>query len=165
MGQGLSTAGLLDQAADEEAFSTAMDAFAMPSPEMRAAAEFAVVASFEPELEEAVAATIGTSVDAWLDPRAAGSPARAAKRGYLLALALGLLAVSHRPEIPDLDLAPQWHRLLAALGTERDPVRLPDEPRPPHLEFIRFDTGDVTAEHDHRGFKSRHSPRRFPLYI
>ncbi len=142
----LASAGLLDHRADETAFAAAMDAFAMPSPELRAAAELAVVASFEPDLSEAVAATVGAPIHAWVNIQAAGSPTVAAKRGYLLAMALGLLGVAHRQGIPDLDLTPQWRRLRAALATECDPAQPQDEPRPPHLEFIPFDTGDPTTD-------------------
>lgn len=107
--------------------------FAVPSVELRAAAEMVVVSSFEPVLREAVDATIVPAVRSWLDPDAAGGPVRAARRGYVLTLALGLLAAAFRPGIGDLHFAAEWRRLLAVLGADRDPVPLPDEPRPPHL--------------------------------
>lgn len=142
----LSAAGLLDQPPDEPAFAAAMDALARPGVDLIAAAELAVVSCFEPELADAVATTLGAATRGWLDPVRAGSPARAAIRGYLLTLALGLIAVSHRPVTTALDLSPQWVRLLAALGTDRDPAALPDEPRPAHLARIPFDTGDAMTD-------------------
>ena len=45
-----------------------------------------------------------------------------------------------------VDLAPQWRRLLAALATEIEPVQLPEEPRPPYLARIPFDTGDAMTD-------------------
>jgi len=146
MADALGAAGLLDEPSDAAAFAAAMEAFTRPKADLRAAAELAVVSCFEPDVADAVADSLRHSVRTWLDPAKAGSPALAARRGYLLALALGLIAVAHRPGIADLDLAPRWHRLLAALASEVDPVPLPDEPRPPHLAFIPFDTGDATTD-------------------
>lgn len=146
MADAMTAAGLLDQPSDERAFASAMDAFARPRADLRAAAELAVVACFEPDLADAVAGTLGRSARSWLDPDAAGGPGGAARRGYLLAMALGLLAAANRPGIADLDLAPRWRGLLHALATEIDPVPLPDEPRPPHLARIPFDTGDPTTD-------------------
>ena len=142
----LAAAGLLEQPSDEPAFAAAMDDLARPGIDLLAGAELTVVSCFEPELAEAVAATLGTATRGWLDPVRAGSPARAARRGYLLALALGLIAVSRRPVMTGLDLAPQWVRLLSALGADQDPAHLPDEPRPPHLARIHFDTGDQMTD-------------------
>lgn len=133
MSDTLASAGLLDRAPSEAEFSASMSRFAVPSVELRAAAEMVVVSSFEPVLREAVDATIVPAVRSWLDPDAAGGPVRAARRGYVLTLALGLLAAAFRPGIGDLDFAAEWRRLLAVLGADRDPVPLPDEPRPPHL--------------------------------
>jgi len=45
-----------------------------------------------------------------------------------------------------VDLTPQWRRLLAALATEIEPVQLPEEPRPPYLARIPFDTGDALTD-------------------
>jgi AcrR family transcriptional regulator len=144
--QALGAAGLLDDAADPDSFATAMEALARPSQRLSAAAEIMIVACFEPEIDEAVRTSVGATVRGWLDPAQAGSPARAAKRGYLVALGLGLLATAGRPVLPRMDLATQWRRLLTTLATERDPVPLPDEPRPPHIAFIPFDTGDATTD-------------------
>jgi AcrR family transcriptional regulator len=146
LAEALAAAGLLDQPADEGAFAAAMDALTIPKPDLRAATELAVVSCFEPDIGEAVAASLGAAARGWLDPARVGDPVRAARRGYLLALALGLLAVAHRPGIPDLSFGPQWRRLLAALGTDLGRVDLPDEPRPPHLTFIPFDTGDAMTD-------------------
>jgi AcrR family transcriptional regulator len=146
LAEALATAGLLDSPANEVGFANAMDAMTRPGTDLRAAAELAVVSCFEGDIAEAVAASLGTAMRTWLDPARAGDPARAAKRGYLLALALGLLAVAHRPGIPNLSFGPQWRRLLAALGTDLGRVDLPDEPRPPHLTFIPFDTGDAMTD-------------------
>ena len=142
----LDSAGLRNEPAAEVPFSSAMRAFALPGARLRAAAEFAVVSCFEPVLREAVASTLGASVRTWLDPAAAEGPSRAAKRGYLVALALGLLATAQRPGIPDWDFDPLWHRLLSIIAAHQAPVQLPDEPRPHHLAFIPFDTGDDTTD-------------------
>lgn len=146
LAEALAAAGLLDSPADEVGFATALDAVVRPSADLRAAAEFAVVSCFEPEIADAVAASLGTAVRGWLDPVRAGDAGRAARRAYLLALALGLLAVAHRPGLSDLSFGQQWHRLLSALATDRDGVDLPDEPRPPHVTFMPFDTGDAMTD-------------------
>jgi AcrR family transcriptional regulator len=142
----LDSAGLRDQPAAESPFESAMHALAIPSAQLRAAAEFAVVSCFEPLLREAVDATLGVSVRTWLDPTAPEGPACAAKRGYLVALALGMLATAQRPGISEWDFGAEGQRLLAVFAAERQPIPLPDEPRPPHLAFIPFDTGDETTD-------------------
>jgi AcrR family transcriptional regulator len=132
--------------ADEQTFFAAMDAFARPNAELKAAAELAIIAEFQPELRSAVQQTATPLLHFWVDPNVAGGPTRAAKRAYLLALALGLLAASHRPSATTIDLHPFWRRLLRVIGLDRDPVALPTEPRPPHLQFIPFATGDAITD-------------------
>lgn len=143
----LTAAGLLGtpgegKSMDAAEFEAAQESLARPSTELRAAADLAVVATFEPELHAAVAESLGTTIRQWLDPADAGSAERAAKRGYLVALGLGLLAAAHRPGLTELDLQPMWRRYAEVLVVERAAVALPEEPRPPHVDFLPFNTGD-----------------------
>lgn len=131
---------------DAAEFAAAQESLARPSTELRAAADLAVVATFEPELHAAVAESLGTTIRQWIDPADAGSAERAAKRGYLVALGLGLLAAAHRPGIAELDLQPMWRRYAEVLVVERAAVALPEEPRPPHVEFLPFNTGDEITD-------------------
>ena len=153
----LAFAGLLEQPADALEFAAAMEAMARPSHQVQAAAELVVVSCFEEDIRKAIDDTLVRQMAAWVDPEAAGSPARAARRGYLLALGLGLIATRHRPGLSALDLTAQWDRLLAALSTNMQPSPLPSEPRPPFLAYIPFDTGDdktddlLRAAIDHLG--------------
>jgi AcrR family transcriptional regulator len=149
LGQALRTAGLLDQTADEPAFAAAMDRRAVPDDRLRAAAELVVISCFESQVRDAVEATLVPVTRDWLQGdqgRGVDRGPNAARRGYLLALALGLLATANRPGIPTLDLRTQWDRLLAAFATRLEPARLPDEPRPAFLEHIPFDTGDALTD-------------------
>ena len=145
LNRALSASGLLDGPVDEVAFAAAMDELTVPNDSLKAAVELIVVSCFEPDIRGAINASLAITLGDWLDPIAAGTPARAAKRGYLLILALGLIA-TRRPGVPDLDMHPQWNRLLAAFATDLAPTPLPDEPRPAFLTHIPFDTGDPITD-------------------
>ena len=93
----LSAAGLLDEPSQEGAFVDSMNALARPKTGLRAAAELLVVSAFEVDMRAAVEVSLGATLREWLDPDKAGGPARAARRGYLLALSLGLICVARRP--------------------------------------------------------------------
>jgi len=145
LNRALSTSGLLDGPVDEVAFAAVMDELTVPNDPLKAAAELIVVSCFEPDIRGAINTSLAVTLGDWLDPLAAGTPARAAKRGYLLVLALGLIA-TRRPGVPDLDMHAQWRRLLAAFATNLAPTPLPDEPRPDFLQHIPFDTGDPITD-------------------
>ena len=142
----LSAAGLLDEPSQEGAFVDSMNALARPKTGLRAAAELLVVSAFEVDMRAAVEVSLGATLREWLDPDKAGGPARAARRGYLLALSLGLICVARRPGAAAIDFEDEWRRLLDALRSDREPVPLPDVRRAPHLAFIEFDTGDQTTD-------------------
>lgn len=147
LAQALDDAGLLDGTGNQEAFAAAMERLARSEPHLDAALELLIAAPHDAVLDAAVAETTGARVTEWLRrPRPVAGRVRAARRAYVVALGLGLLAASRRPKIGDLDLDCQWARLQAALEADRAPVRLPPRPRPPHLDDIRFDTGDPTLD-------------------
>lgn len=145
LSRALWASGLLDGPVDEVAFASAMDELTVPNDPLKAAVELIVVSCFEPDIRGAINASLAVTLGDWLDPIAAGTPARAAKRGYLLILALGLIA-TRRPGVPDLDMHPQWSRMLAAFATDLAPTPLPDEPRPAFLQHVPFDTGDPITD-------------------
>ncbi|MFM7146415.1 MAG: TetR/AcrR family transcriptional regulator, partial [Actinomycetales bacterium] len=88
---------------DVPALEAALDALARPDAPLRAAADLAVLASFDERIRAVVAVSVGAVIARWVSPQDAGSPERAAKRAYLLALGLGLLAAARRPGIDTLD--------------------------------------------------------------
>ena len=141
----LESAGLLDSDPDPLSFADSMERFARPEPALSAAAELAIVSLFEDDLRESLATSLLPTLDAWTNPAQRG-PEQAARIAYLLITCLGLLSVAMRPELDAVELGPEWSRILTVLGVERGPVALPDEPRPSHLGFIPFATGDPTTD-------------------
>ena len=138
--EGIPAEGLAD--GDVPALEAALDALARPDIPLRAAADLAVLASFDAKIRAVVAESVGAAIARWVSLQDAGSAERAAKRAYLLALGLGLLAAAHRPRIDNLDLHPVWRRYAKVLADDRSPTRLPIEPRPAHITVVPFDTGD-----------------------
>lgn len=121
----------------------ALDAFNRPAPALRAAAELLIVSQFDEALAAAAAEHIVAPVTDWCTPARTGpSPATAARRAYLIILALGLALAHTRPAAADLDPRVQAERLLAALRSDLEPTPLP-KARAAYLDAdIAFNTGD-----------------------
>ena len=139
----LASAGLLHAATDRERFVAVMDGLAHPSPEVQAAVEFLIVAQFEPELSEAVRATLGRQVSLWCGP-SEGDLAReeAARRAFFLSVALGLVLVARRPGVDRIDVERVADVLLRVLAAPVPPSPLPDLDAAHLRDPVPFKTGD-----------------------
>jgi AcrR family transcriptional regulator len=130
-----------------EWLAVALDAFTRPSTAVRAATELVIASQFDPALAKAVSRQLATTVRVWCTPSHNGpSPATAARRAYLISLALGLVLAHTRPAAADLDLLGQAEGLFAALQSDLEPAPLP-KARAAYLnQGIAFDTGDEALD-------------------
>ena len=156
---------LLDGRVTEDDLMTVLEPFIYPDPRTRAAAEVILVSRYEPALADAVNSTLREDLEQWLTPRRGRvTRAQAARRAFLLALALGCVAEGRR-RLPTmtLDLDFEMHTFAQALNARVFPVTLPTV-RATHLsEPPRFDTDDpalqallsaTLAEIGHLGFEA-----------
>lgn len=143
----LASAGLLHADADRERFVAVLDALAHPSAEVQAAVELLIVAQFEPELGAAVRSTLGREISHWCGPRE-GDLARdeAARRAFMLSVALGLVLVARRPGIDRIDVEYVADVLLRILATPASPSPLPEVEAPHVRDPIAFDTDDEVKD-------------------
>lgn len=143
----LASAGLLHAPLDRQRLVAVMDDLAHPSPEVQAAVELLIVAQFDSDLAAAVSASLGEEISHWCMP-IPGELSRedAARRAYMLSVALGLVLVARRPGVERIDvahLADVWLRILA---TPVAPRALP-EVDVPHLSApVPFATGDEVRD-------------------
>lgn len=130
-----------------EDITAALTVFLRPPAELTAAAELLVIAQFDPALREAVGDTLAAEAVALCSPQARRtSRTVAARRAYLLGLALGLLLAARRPSAATLELEPIVTPLAAALAADVAPRALPMMSSL-HLDApVPFDTGDVTRD-------------------
>ena len=136
------------QPVDADSLLDVLDYFVYPTPATRAAAEVLLVARYDTTLAEAVDRSVGSDLQEWLTPtRGRLTRAQAARRGFVIGLAIGTL-IESRLRIPedDFDLTQDvWH-IAAALSTRELPTKLPSE-RAEHLfEPPRFDLQDPALE-------------------
>lgn len=98
-----------------------------PSPQLRAAAEVLIVASFQGDVNDAVLAALREPLDTWLTPNRKGlTRSRASRNVALLGLALGVLVETRSyPDITDFDVATELGHVAWALQQEVAPHRLP----------------------------------------
>jgi len=141
--QALSSAGLLPGTASAAIFQTAMQRLARPDTPLRAALELLIISNFDPILAAEVKQGIAAEVHGWCTPQH-GRPTRAqaARRAYLLIVALGLIAVSRRPGSEQVDLTEEFDSLFRALQADASPQPLPKAHLPHLADDIPFDTGD-----------------------
>ncbi len=137
----LATSGTLGTSLDESAFLHLMETIALPTPTRTGAMELLLVAQFEPELREAVDRTLGQRLRQLLDPTVLDGTL-AARRSYVLSLALGLILNSQRPGVERFDISDEVRRIGRAL-TDPAPVSpLPDR-RAEHMDHPpAISTGD-----------------------
>ena len=130
---------------DSDDLTNALSAFTAPGEPMRAAAELLLVARYDPRVNAAVHETLGPALERWIVPnRGAVTRVQAARRGFLIALALGLLLEARREQGGRVELAGALDRVGAALEQPAAPARLPLA-RATHLdEPADFDVGDQT---------------------
>lgn len=143
----LASAGVLHTDPDRERFVTVIDQLAHPSPEVQAAVEFLIVAQFEGDLGRAVQATLGEEIAVWCAPRDADlTPEDAARRAFMLSVALGLVLVARRPGVERIDVEHVTDVLLRLASTPVAPQSLPALDAPHFHEPVPFDTGDAVRD-------------------
>ncbi len=139
----LSTAGLIPGEASAAGFRTAMQHLARPDKALLAAIELLVMSGFDPILAAEVQQGVAAEVLGWCTPqRGRPTRAQAARRAYLLIVALGLVAVARRPGSEQVNLTEELDTLFMALQADASPQPLP-KAYPQHLaDDIPFNTGD-----------------------
>lgn len=111
---------------DAAALNSALEAFVRPSVELRAAAEILLVSQYDAVVDAEVRAGLMAVVLHWCTPRSGElTRANAARRAYLVLIALGLLLAAGHSDAPQADLAPRISDLAMALADDRRPVALP----------------------------------------
>ena len=120
-----------------------MRPFVEPDEEMQAVSELLVVSTFDPAVHEAVRSSFGARLDAWLAPVPRRlSKANAARRAFLVIVALGSLLETRRHDGRRVRLDSEWKRIAAALAAP-DSVRTVPEVHFEHWDgAFDFDTGD-----------------------
>ena len=110
---------------------------------MLAASELLVMARFDWQVSEAVARTWAAWADAWLQPvPGALTPAQAARNGFAISVALGLLVMGRGVPSPPAPVEGPLVDLVRALSVRAQPQPLPPE-RAEHLDLgAVFDTDD-----------------------
>lgn len=141
--QALTAAGLLKGKPSAHRFEEAMESLARPDANLRAASELLVLSNFDLTLAQEVESGFGAQVQEWCSPkRGRVTRAQAARRAYLLIVALGLVAVGRRPGADRIVLTDELDSLLAALQAAATPCTLPSA----HLQHVEddvpFGTGD-----------------------
>lgn len=113
--------------------------------EQRAGLELLVISQFDGVLKETIDNTLGQHVRTALHVGAdAASRATAARRAFLLSLALGLAFASRVNQGEDVDLTSEVASLYAGLQVSRDPLVLPKQPASYLRNDPEFDTDDPT---------------------
>lgn len=124
-----------------------MRAFVEPDEAMRAVAELLVVSTYDPVVHEAVRGSFGARLDAWLTPVPRRlSKANAARRAFLVIVALGSLLETRRHSGRRVRLESEWERIATALAAP-DSLRTVPEVHFEHWDGVfDFDTGDALLD-------------------
>lgn len=129
-------------AADPRDLAEALQPLLKPAAELRAAGELLLVAAHDEQVRTLVTDLALAPLARSLSPALAGSPERAAVRGYVVMLALGLLLESWRSHAPDVDLAIPLEGLVTVLRAPAASRPLPPD-RAAYLDQgPMIDTGD-----------------------
>lgn len=129
------------------ALGMALRPFMEPDQDLRAAVELLVVGRYDAAVGAAVERSLGPWLQRWLSAAPGGlSSVQAARRGYLLALALGLLAQARCSPFAAADFSHQVERLDRALRTEVAPMPLPPDEAHHIDRAVDFGSGDQTLE-------------------
>ena len=128
---------------DVQAFVDAMGPFQDHDEILLAASELLIMARFDGQVADAVASTWSGWATPWLSPQLGGlDPAQAARHGFVLSVALGLLVMGRGVPQPPVRVDDQLRVLARALGVAGEPQPLPEE-RAHHLDLgAVFNTDD-----------------------
>lgn len=140
---GGSRSGALAPPVDVPELSRVMRPFLEPQEPMRAAAELLVVSCFDEHVHQAVRGTLGARLDEWLTPVPRRlSAADAARRAFLVIVALGTLLETRRHDRAQFRLESEWARICEALVAPASNRSVPEV----HFDHwdgdFDFDTGD-----------------------
>lgn len=132
---------------DAESICGVLTPFIEPDQIMRAGIELVLVARYDDAVGSAVQQTLEPILQEWLVPSDTGlSAVQAARRAYLLQLALGLLAHSRSLPMTTADLGQEYDRLAAALNADVEATPLPLDSAD-HIDVpVDFGTGDSAWE-------------------
>lgn len=122
----LAAGGQADGPVDPVALAEALDVFAHPDAQLRAAIEILIVSQFDAAIDAQVRGGLMQQLSEWCTPRAGSvTRANAARRAYLVMVALGLLMASGHSQAPGVDIGPRAAELAVALADDRRPASLP----------------------------------------
>jgi AcrR family transcriptional regulator len=129
--------------ADRASIAAAWRRFSQPSPPLRSALDLLLTSPYDAELSAHVAATAGVHATGWTRHNGRSATRRAAaRRGYLIARALGLLAIGSMTDLCGVDFAPGEWAIEAALRTTVRASRLPVVP----TQSVSIETGEPTLD-------------------
>lgn len=132
---------------DVQALQSALTPFMEPVQTMRAAAELLLVGRYDPAVSAAVTTTLRPVITEWLTvKRGRLTRTDAARRAYLLILALGLLTHARRSPVPAAELITETAKVSAALTSTHTPTRLPPDRLRDWAAPIDFGTADPAWE-------------------
>lgn len=142
----LASAGLLQSDPDRDRFTAVLDTLAHPSLEVQAAVEFLIVAQFDDVVNAAVQQTLGAEIALWCAPRDGLSREDAARRAFMLSVALGLVLVARRPGVERIDVQHVADVLLRVLASPAVAQPLPEMDSPHFHDPVPFNTGDEVRD-------------------
>jgi AcrR family transcriptional regulator len=129
----------LPHATRPTSLADAWRAFALPNRDLRGALVLLLASPFDPALQSVVHATIGAQATRWtLHNGRAATRQPATQRGYLIARALGLLAIGSMSDLRNVDFSLSEGVIDEALRQPVRASRLPVHPPPP----VAITTGD-----------------------
>lgn len=133
--------------ADPAAIRDALKPFIEPDQAMRAGIELVLVARYDEAVGPAVQQTLEPLLEEWLVPSDGEvSRVQAARRAYLLQLALGLLSHSRSVAMVTDDLGDEYSRLAKALSVDVVATPLPSNSADHIDRPVDFGTGDPAWE-------------------
>ena len=114
-----------------------------PGPALAGALDLLLASPFDLQLRAAVDATVGTAANGWTLHNGRSAPRKSAtQHGYLIARALGLLAIGSMSDLHEVDFGPGDRAVEEALQAPVRASRLPLRPPPP----VAIDTGEPTLD-------------------
>jgi AcrR family transcriptional regulator len=112
--------------------------FSQPTRELRGALELLLQSPFEPQLSTTIHATLGPNTTHWTTHTNRPTTRQTAtQRAYLIARALGLLAMGSINDLTKVDFTPTERAIARALQTPARASRIPLNPPPP----VSIETG------------------------
>ena len=142
----LASSGLLQSDPNRDRLVSVLDELAHPSLEIQAAVEFLIVGQFDDALKEEVLATLGAEISQWCAPRDGLSREDAARRAFMLSIALGVVLVARRPGVERIDVEGVADVLLRALASPARARPLPEMDSPHFHGAVTFKTGDEVRD-------------------